>query len=312
MTKCDKAYFCNDHPDAELIEDYHAGDLICPLCGTVAGERVIDVSAEWRTFSSDADARDMSRVGDARNDLYDLDYNMTTSIGYSGHSGAVDRYGRQKYRRHRHLDSSMRTLLVRYREVKNLAELLNLPQIIVENAEGLLKRIKDEKTLRGRPQDAIVAACLYIACRQASAARTLKEICGVSSASKRDIGRCFKQILHSLEESVGVVKTEDYMARFCSRLHMNVEAQSLAAHFSQKAVELDLVSGRAPPTIAGACIYMAACACGLRRTVKDVSDVTGVADSTILQLYRLLLPRGREMYPANKTFPVQWYQLPPA
>ena len=30
---------CPEHPDAPLVEDYHAGDMICPECGLVVGDR---------------------------------------------------------------------------------------------------------------------------------------------------------------------------------------------------------------------------------------------------------------------------------
>lgn len=45
--------FCREHPDAPLVEDYHAGDMICTACGLVVGDRVIDVGSEWRTFSNE-------------------------------------------------------------------------------------------------------------------------------------------------------------------------------------------------------------------------------------------------------------------
>ena len=32
---------CPYDPDANLIEDYHAGDMICSMCGLVVGDRVI-------------------------------------------------------------------------------------------------------------------------------------------------------------------------------------------------------------------------------------------------------------------------------
>jgi transcription initiation factor TFIIIB Brf1 subunit/transcription initiation factor TFIIB len=34
---------CPYHPDANLAEDYRAGDMICTECGLVVGDRVIDV-----------------------------------------------------------------------------------------------------------------------------------------------------------------------------------------------------------------------------------------------------------------------------
>ena len=51
------------------MDDYHAGDMVCSHCGLVVAERVIDVGSEWRTFSNDPNARDMSRVGAAENEL---------------------------------------------------------------------------------------------------------------------------------------------------------------------------------------------------------------------------------------------------
>lgn len=54
---------CNAHPDAPLIEDYRAGDMICSECGLVVGDRVIDVGSEWRTFSNEKSGVDPSRVG---------------------------------------------------------------------------------------------------------------------------------------------------------------------------------------------------------------------------------------------------------
>ena len=30
---------CPQHPEAHLIEDYHAGDMVCPECGLVVGDR---------------------------------------------------------------------------------------------------------------------------------------------------------------------------------------------------------------------------------------------------------------------------------
>ena len=37
---------CPSHPDANLIEDYRAGDMICSMCGLVVDDCVIDF-LEW-------------------------------------------------------------------------------------------------------------------------------------------------------------------------------------------------------------------------------------------------------------------------
>lgn len=113
----------------------------------------------------------------------------------------------------------------------------------------------------GRSNDAIASACLYIACRQEGVPRTFKEICAVSKISKREIGRCFKLILKALETSVDLITTGDFMSRFCSNLGLPNMVQRAATHIARKAVELDIVPGRSPISVAAAAIYMASQVC---------------------------------------------------
>ncbi|KAI3812477.1 hypothetical protein L1987_17187 [Smallanthus sonchifolius] len=43
-----------------------------------------------------------------------------------------------------------------------------------DRANEIFKKVEDQKSSRGRNQDAILAACLYIACRQEDKPRTVK------------------------------------------------------------------------------------------------------------------------------------------
>ena len=71
---------CRSHPDAVLIEDHRAGDMICSECGLVVGDRVIDVGSEWRTFSNDKGGEDRSRLGGPENTLLGSS-DLSTMIG---------------------------------------------------------------------------------------------------------------------------------------------------------------------------------------------------------------------------------------
>ncbi len=120
-----------------------------------------------------------------------------------------------------------------------------------DRANTLFKQVHEGKTLKGRSNDAISSACLYIACRQEGVPRTFKgkrsytviqfmlavikntfvpyshsilmsvnaewllfsEICAVSKISKKEIGRVFKLILKTLETSVELITTGDFMVK---------------------------------------------------------------------------------------------------
>lgn len=166
------------------------------------------------------------------------------------------------------MSSSDRALINAYREINGMADRINLPKTIVDRANNLFKQVHDGKNLKGRANDAIASACLYIACRQEGVPRTFKEICAVSKISKKEIGRCFKLILKALETSVDLITTGDFMSRFCSNLGLPNMVQRAATHIARKAVEIDIVPGRSPISVAAAAIYMAS------QVFNIISDIT--------------------------------------
>jgi transcription initiation factor TFIIB len=108
---------CPNHPDAPLIDDDHAGDLICSECGLVVGDRleldssfvvymrnccyafsrVVNVGPEWQNFSHEADNGDPSRVGATESILLN-GTDLTTMIGPSGGNVALPDSGAAVYK----------------------------------------------------------------------------------------------------------------------------------------------------------------------------------------------------------------------
>ncbi|CAD5115355.1 DgyrCDS4335 [Dimorphilus gyrociliatus] len=300
---------CPSHPDVILIEDYHAGDMVCPECGLVVGDRVVDVGSEWRTFSNEKSTKDASRVGAAENSLLEGG-DLSTMIGMGTGSASFDDQGRQIYRNRRQVTSSERALLNGFGEIKTMADRLMLTESLSDRARSLFKQVHDTRSLKGRSTNAIASACLYIACRQEEAPRTFKEICAVSTVSRKDVGRVFKLILKVLETSVEVITTSDFMNRFCSNLSLSNAVQKAATHVAKRAVDTDLVAGRSPISIAAAAIYMASHACNEPRTPKEICDIAGVADVTIRQSYKLMLPHAKKLFPDNFNFAIPIDQFP--
>ena len=75
--------------------------------------------------------------------------------------------------------------------------------------------------------------------------------------SKKEIGRCFKLILKAHDTSVDLITTGDFMSRFCGTLSLSREVQKAATCIAKKSVDLDIVPGRSPISVAAAAIYMA-------------------------------------------------------
>lgn len=121
-----------------------------------------------------------------------------------------------------------------------------------DRANEIYKRVEDQKSSRGRNQDALLAACIYIACRQEEKPRTVKgtsynsfniwmllslslslckwpswtygfqiEICSVANgATKKEIGRAKEYIVKQLgldngqSMEMGTIHAGDFMVSF--------------------------------------------------------------------------------------------------
>lgn len=138
---------CPNHPNSLLVEDYRAGDMVCPDCGLVVGDRVVDVGSEWRTFSNDSNSNDRCRVGGAENPLLD-GTDLSTMVGTDRASGSgLDLQGYARYQNRSSITGSDRSLLNAFREIQTMASRINLPKTIIDRANMLFKQVHDQKSL---------------------------------------------------------------------------------------------------------------------------------------------------------------------
>mmetsp|Transcript_30889 Transcript_30889/g.49970 ORF Transcript_30889/g.49970 Transcript_30889/m.49970 type:complete len:311 (-) Transcript_30889:325-1257(-) len=264
--------------DPELVEDFAAGDTICRECGTVVGDRIIDLSSEWRTFANDTNSNDPNRVGGPANPLLS-DASLSTSIAKM--PGGKGDASLGKWQNRTGLNTADRNLLAGFKEISRMADMINLPQTIRDRANVLFKQVEDTKALRGRGTDAVIASCLYIACRQEGVPRSFKEICALTNASKKDIGRCYKLILRRLEENVGVISTSDFMSRWCSLLGLPKEVQRAATVVADRAKDIMGIAGRCPLSVAAAAISLVCLVIKSTKADKEIAVVAGVSETTI-------------------------------
>lgn len=293
---------CRYHPDAILIESHHAGDMVCSECGLVVGDRVVDVGSEWRTFSDSNN--DPSRVGAAENPF--LENDLSTRIGAS--TGV-------EYHNRNSMSSTNRTLINAIREISEIADRANLPKTIVDEASGLFRRVHEQRRLRNRPRVSVVSACIYLACRMQTAARSFKELSTISGVQASLIAKCYKAILKTVDtprQPIGSTHVDSiaFMSRFCSNLGLPNEVQRVASHIAAVVKEKSVADGRNPTSIAAAAIYMASQVSDTKRSQKEISEVAGVADSTLKQAYRLMLERASELIPPDSPFHSRIDQLP--
>ncbi|CAN6444080.1 unnamed protein product [Victoria cruziana] len=234
---------CKKH--TEVVFDHSAGDTVCSECGLVLEAHCIDETSEWRTFANESGDNDPVRVGGPTNPLL-TDGGLSTVI--SKPNGVQSDFLSSSLGRWQNRGSNPdRSLIVAFRTIATMSDRLGLVATIKDRANEIYKKVEDSKSIRGRNQDAILAACLYIACRQEDKPRTVKEICSVANgASKKEIGRAKEFIVKLLEEELGksmemgTIHAGDFLRRFCSHLGMNNQAVKAATEAVARSEELDI------------------------------------------------------------------------
>jgi transcription initiation factor TFIIB len=192
---------------------------------------------------------------------------------------------------------SERNLLIAFRDISSWCDQFSLPKTISDIAKQLYKRSEEEKLLRGKAMEAVIAACIFIACRQAHVPRTFREICNLTHVSKKTLGQCYKALEQAFNLTPGAsaqqtgnspsTGPETLLVRYCNHLDLPPSVQSVCEDIVVAARKNGIADGRSPVSIAGGAIYFTCQLLGKSKSVRDISTIAGVSEGTIKLVYRL-------------------------
>uniref|UniRef100_M4B8P0 General transcription factor TFIIB n=1 Tax=Hyaloperonospora arabidopsidis (strain Emoy2) TaxID=559515 RepID=M4B8P0_HYAAE len=287
---------CRECGSADVVTDFSAGDVVCRGCGMILGERIVDDSPEWRTFANDdrgGDSAAKSRVGDvadARLDSVSLSTYLVDIKKVGGSSSAGAEPGGKHKRPNISSDSAkVRKMQRNMTRIQEVADFLSLPKKIVEIALDVYAEAERQGVnMRGPERDSMVAAVLFIACRKAGNARSLKEFEDASGVPKRRIGKSFMSLQRRLDLEVKQATTEEYVQRFCSRLGLPSKTQMIAHAVAKKADNLELSNGQPPVAVAASVIYLVAAYTNSKRSIQEISDVTMIGEKSMKKVCKEL------------------------
>jgi len=319
---------CKD-PIPNIIEQYSSGDLVCGSCGMVLGDRIIDTRSEWRTFANE-EGDDPSRVGAAADPLMDGMEQLDTTISFQdGGSGLARELQRASAKTQAFKDG--KTMMEGFKKISQFCDSISLPKVISDTAKQLYKRVEEDKILKGKRMDAIVAACIFIACRQGHVPRTFREICNITKVNKKQLGQCYKamEAYFRLNVSGGATSStnrvdihlagsgskasaEELIPRFCNHLGLPVSIERACVQVIVNAREQGINAGRSPISIAGGAIYFTTHLLGQPKLARDISKVANVSESTIKLVYKGFVVEKEKLVPKEwlEDGRAAWERLP--
>jgi len=310
-------------PDCQVLipnirEEFGQGDLVCGDCGLILGDRIVDTRSEWRTFAND-EGDDPSRVGAAADPLMEGLEQLGTGISFRDGGTGMAR-DLQRTMAKGAVARAEKGLMSGFREINNMCEQISLPKAHSDIAKHIFRLADQEKLLKGKSTTAIVACCVFMACRQGGVPRTFKEICQLAHVPKKQIGQCYKimQSHLNINEKIGTVQLEGpekLLGRYVNHLDLPMSIERAAVDLVIACREHGVADGRSPISIAGAAIYFASHLFGHPKSGKEIAGVAGVSESTIKLVYRLIYQHREKLIP-KEAFEVarnpraDWTRLP--
>ncbi len=300
---------CREEP-ANLTEEFSSGDIVCTSCGLVLCDRVIDTRSEWRTFSNDDDAHgsDPNRVGEVANSLQD-DEGLRTQVDTRAAGGSAKLAAKlHSTNRKSQSDKVNNDLQDGYRTITNMVNIMQAGSQVGQGAMHIYKLAYENGQLKGKPKEAVLAGCVFIACRQCGEARTFREVFAITQVPKKEIAQVFKSLeafLNKIQakhpQAMAIRGVQDYKSsastsaeelctRYCALLRFanTPRVEKVAKALACKTPSIDGLSGRSPLSVAAVCIYFASHYLEDPKSSKEISSVVGVSDGTIKMVYRFL------------------------
>jgi transcription initiation factor TFIIB len=261
--------------------------------------RLVDESAEWRNFA-DSD-KDASRVGMVNEFLKDL----STDIS-SGTDGKMS-----KIQQRVSLTSANRNLLSGFDKIGHISEILSLPDKIRTKAKELFTQFEEKrkKSMRGSKTDAIVAAIIFRACKEAKVPRTFKELTRETGIDEKETRKFYRYLSRLLPQTDNPERTSaaDLVSRFCSHLGLSHHITTAAIHTAQEGQRF--VEGKCPSSIAAAAILLVSRLSTEKRWEKDIAAVANISPTTVRNCYRDLVAFQTKILPPSFVTTLQQQQL---
>ena len=182
---------------------------------------------------------------------------------------------------------------------------------------------KHEKSLRGRTTESIIATSIYVACRIENVPRTMKEICALTTVSKKEIGKCLTKMTENKTEAVAAIEARGLLPRFCSHLGLSNDILRATTSLCVVIKNLGIAASKTPNTVAAAAIYLVTQISNNPKSPKgmwcpsmifvyvvpmpfplpscflEVATIAGVAEVTLKNAYKDLYEKRMELVPDN-------------
>jgi transcription initiation factor TFIIB len=238
---------------------------------------------EWRAFSVDEFYR-KSRTGSPTS-LARYNKGLVTSIGSSNGKANGLNFNRIRVWDFRIQAANDRSLKQALPELEHLKESLGLPDAIVEKSAYFYRKASRMGMIKGRTVASVLAASVYLACRELETPRTLSEIAAAGNVARKKISRDYRLLVRTFDPKIPAVDHVRCITRIANKVGVSEKTKRMAIKIMREIVAMQISAGKGPMGIAATVLYIACLNAGEVKTQKELSVAAGVTEVTIRNRY---------------------------
>lgn len=171
-------------------------------------------------------------------------------------------------------------------EFDRLSDELDIPRDVRNDATSIYRKIRQEGKLPGRSVEEVVAATLYLMCRDHDIPKTPRDFSSYSEYDRQKILRTASFIEEVTDVSISLTEPHIYVDRIGEDLNLSQKTTKQAKELLDTADDKGVLSGVSPTGGAAGAIYAAGKMTGEKPTQKEISNVIDVSNLTIRNRYQ--------------------------
>jgi transcription initiation factor TFIIB len=273
-----------------IITDLESGELICSDCGMVISDNIQENNRSERHAFNVMELNDRSRTG-APTTLARHDMGLATVIGNGDKDASGTKINvamRSTMNRLRtwdfrtqHQASNDRNLQQAFTELNILKDKLGLSDAAVQKTAYIYRKLQKRGYVRGRSILSVLAAAIYIACREIGISRTIKDIASISNIRRKELARIYRLLVFELDIKIPMVDPMKCIGKVANKANLNEKIVRQAMNIMKDLNNREISAGKNPMVLAATVLYLSCLKSGQNITQDDISHAAGITGVTL-------------------------------
>ena len=179
-----------------------------------------------------------------------------------------------------------RSLQQAFFQLDVLKDKLGLSGVVVEKSAYVYRKAQAKMLVRGRTISGVLAAAIYIACREMGAPRTLKDIATACNVKRKELSKDYRMLHSRLDLKIPQIEPMKCIAKVANIAKLGERTKRQAAEIMSNVTKKEISAGKDPMGLAAAALYLSCVMNGENKTQKDVAQAAGVTEVTIRNRYK--------------------------